>query len=227
MVVRPLAEGRYEIISGHRRAQICRELGVKSIPAVVKELSDMEAVIAMVDANLQRESLLPSEKAFAFKMKLEAVKKQRQRSDRISSQLAKKLRSDEMIAKEWGIGKDTLHRYIRLTQLIPELLDKVYQKQIALTPAVELSYLPENEQRTLAEEIQYAEATPSFSQAQRLRNFSRQGCLPTDIIFAVPNEEKPNQREQLRLPAEDIRKYFPKGYTHADMQKTIIRLLKK
>ncbi len=223
LIVRPLSESEYEVISGHRRLEICKELGMQTIPVIVRNLTDEQAVSMMVDANLHRENILPSERAFAYKMKWEAAKK----SERTLSQPETKHRSDERIANEFGIGKDTLHRYIRLTYLIPELLEMVDEGRIAFTPAVELSYLTVEGQKVLLNEIEYADATPSLSQAQRLRSFSRQGRLTADVIFAVMSEEKANQKEQIRFPKEEIQKYFPKSYTGKDMQNTILRLLEK
>ena len=223
IIVRSFSAGTYEIISGHRRVNVCKELGIQTVPAIVKELNKNEAVIAMVDSNLQREHLLPSEKAFAYKMKLEAMKHQ----GKTLCQIGAKLRSDEQIAETVNDSARQIQRYIRLTYLIPELLKMVDEQRIALTPAVELSYLPDEEQRKLADEIEYADATPSLSQAQRLRRFSEQGKLSVDTIFAVLSEEKPNQKEQVRFQTEDIRKYFPSNYSSKDMQITIIKLLEK
>ena len=194
LIVRPLSESEYEVISGHRRMEICKELGMEKIPVIVRNLTHEQAVSMMVDANLHRENILSSERAFAYKMKLEAAKK----SERILSQSATKMRNDDVMAQSFGIGKDTLHRYIRLTYLISDLLEMVDEGRIALTPAVELSYLTLEEQQALLNEIEYADATPSLSQAQRLRGFSRQGRLTADIIFAVMSEEKANQKEQIR-----------------------------
>lgn len=219
ITVRFLSEGKYEIISGHRRVESCKKLGLSKIPATIKELSKDEAIVAMVDSNIHREHLLPSEKAFAYKMKLEALKHQ----GKTYGQVVHKSR-DNISDTESG---RQIQRYIRLTYLIPELLKMVDEGQIAFTPAVELSYLPENEQKKLVAESEYADATPSLSQAQRLRKFSEQGRLSVDTIFAVLSEEKPNQKEQVRFMAEDIRKYFPKNYSNKDMQNTIIRLLEK
>ena len=227
LIVRSLSESEYEVISGHRRLEICKELGIEKLPAIVRNLTDEQAISMMVDANMHRENILPSERAFAYKMKWEAIRKQGQRTDLTVSQPATKYRSDERIANEFGIGKDTLHRYIRLTYLIPELLEMVDKGRIALTPAVELSYLTNEEQQALLNEIEYTDATPSLSQAQRLRNFSRQGRLNADVIFAVLSEEKANQKEQIRFPKEEIQKYFPKSYTDKDMQNTILKLLDK
>lgn len=222
IIVRSFSAGTFEIISGHRRVEACKELGMQTVPAIVRDLTKDEAVIAMVDSNLQREHLLPSEKAFAYKMKLEATKHQGKATSR---QVVGKLESADKISESES-GRQ-VQRYIRLTHLIPELLKLVDEERIAFTPAVELSYLPDNEQKILFEEIEYADATPSLSQAQRLRKFSEQGKLSIDTIFAVLSEEKPNQKEQVKFKTEDIRKYFPKSYTSLDMQKTIITLLEK
>lgn len=219
IIVRPFSAGTYEIISGHRRVNVCKELGIQTVPAIVKQLNKDEAIIAMVDSNLQREHLMPSEKAFAYKMKLEAIKHQ----GKTYGQVVHKSR-DVIADNESG---RQVQRYIRLTDLIPKLLKMVDEQRIALTPAVELSYLPAEEQRKLADEIEYADATPSLSQAQRLRRFSEQGKLSVDTIFAVLSEEKPNQKEQVRFQTEDIRKYFPRNYSSKDMQETIIKLLEK
>lgn len=222
IIVRSFSAGTYEIISGHRRVEACKELGIQTVPAIVRDMTKDEAIIAMVDSNLQREHLLPSEKAFAYKMKLEALKHQGKATSR---QLVGKLESADKISESES-GRQ-VQRYIRLTHLIPELLKLVDEERIAFTPAVELSYLPDNEQKILFEEIEYADATPSLSQAQRLRKFSEQGRLSIDTIFAVLSEEKANQKEQVKFKTEDIRKYFPKSYTNLDMQKTIISLLEK
>ncbi len=225
IIVRSSSAGKYEIISGHRRVEACKELGFETIPAIVKELTNEEAIITMVDANLQRENLLPSEKAFAYKMKVEAMKRKAGRPQKNSSQVATNIDTAAEIGQQLGESRDQVYRYIRLTNLIPELLNLVDERRIAFTPAVELSYLPEHEQRVLYEEIQYADATPSLSQAQRLRKISEQGRLSVDSVFAVLSEEKPNQKEQVRFMTEDIRKYFPKNYSNKDMQQTIIKLL--
>ena len=203
--------------------EICKELGMEKIPVIVRNLTNEQAVSMMVDANLHRNNILPSERAFAYKMKWEAAKK----SEKTLSQPATRMRNDDVIAQSFGIGKDTLHRYIRLTYLIPELLEMVDEGRISLTPAVELSYLTHEEQHLLLNEIEYADATPSLSQAQRLRDFSRQGRLTADVIFAVMSEEKANQKEQIRFSKEEIQKYFPKSYTGKDMQNTILKLLEK
>ena len=231
LIVRPLSESEYEVISGHRRLEIMRELGIDDIPVIIKNLTDEQAIQVMVDSNINRENLLPSERAFAYRMKLESMNRQGFRSDlsrsQTLSQVATKLRTNNVLAEKFGIGKDTLHRYIRLTYLIPELLKLVDEKKIAFTPAVELSYLTEKEQQILATEIEYVDATPSLSQAQRLRDLSRQGRLNADTIYVVMSEIKPNQKEQIRFKKEDIAKYFPKSYTDSDMQEVIINLLEK
>ena len=225
VIVRPLLRGKYEIISGHRRVAACKELNIDTVPAIVKELTKEEAVITMVDANLQRENLLPSEKAFAYKMKVEAMKRKAGRPPKNSSQVATNIDTATEIGQQLGESRDQVYRYIRLTYLIPELLKMVDEHRIAFTPAVEISYLPEREQMVLVNEIEYADATPSLSQAQRLRKFSSQGRLSVDTVFAVLSEEKPNQKEQVKFMTEEIRKYFPKNYSNKDMQKTIIKLL--
>lgn len=223
IIVRPFPAGKYEIISGHRRVEACKVLGITSIPVIIKQLTKDEAIVQMVDSNIHREHILPSEKAFAYKMKSEALKHQ----GKTSCQLGTKLRTDERIAETANDSARQIQRYIRLTYLIPELLKLVDEERIAFTPAVEISYLSEYEQRTLLDQIEFTDATPSLSQAQQLRKFSKQGKYSTDVVFAVLCEEKPNQKEQVRFMEEDIRKYFPKNYTKSDMQKTIISLLEK
>lgn len=219
ITVRSFPAGKYEIISGHRRVEACKELEITEVPATIKEMSKDEATIAMVDSNIHREHLLPSEKAFAYKMKLDAIKHQ----GKTYGQAVHKSR-DEISDTESG---RQIQRYVRLTYLIPELLKLVDDGRIAFTPAVELSFLSENEQEILLNEIEYTDATPSLSQAQRLRKLSEDGNFFVDTVFAVLNEEKPNQKEQVRFMEDDIRKYFPKNYTKSDMQKTIISLLEK
>ena len=219
IIVRPFPAGKYEIISGHRRVEACKALGITSIPVTIKKLTKDEAVVQMVDSNIHREHILPSEKAFAYKMKLEALKHQ----GKTYGQVVHKSRDNISDAES---GRN-IQRYIRLTYLIPKLLKLVDEERIAFTPAVEISYLSEYEQRTLLDQIEFTDATPSLSQAQRLRKFSEQGRCSTDVVFAVLCEEKPNQKEQVRFMEDDIRKYFPKNYTKSDMQKTIISLLEK
>lgn len=223
IIVRPFPTGKYEIISGHRRVEACKALGITSVPVTIKELTKDEAIVQMVDSNIHREHILPSEKAFAYKMKSEALKHQ----GKASCQLGTKIRTDEKIAETADDSARQIQRYIRLTYLISELLKLVDEERIAFTPAVEISYLSEYEQRTLLDQIEFTDATPSLSQAQRLRKFSEQGRYSTDVVFAVLCEEKPNQKEQVRFMEDDIRKYFPKSYTKSDMQKTIILLLEK
>ena len=223
IIVRPFPASKYEIISRHRRVEACKALGITSVPVTIKELTKDEAIVQMVDSNIHREHILPSEKAFAYKMKSDALKHQ----GKASCQLGTKIRTDEKIAETADDSARQIQRYIRLTYLISELLKLVDEERIAFTPAVEISYLSEYEQRTLLDQIEFTDATPSLSQAQRLRKFSEQGKYSTDVVFVVLCEEKPNQKEQVRFMEEDIRKYFPKSYTKSDMQKTIISLLEK
>lgn len=218
IIVRSFPAGKYEIISGHRRVEACKALGITNIPMIIKELTKDEAIVQMVDSNIHREHILPSEKAFAYKMKSEALKHQ----GKTSCQLGTKSRTDEKIAETVDDSARQIQRYIRLTYLIPELLKLVDEERIAFTPAVEISYLSEYEQQILLEQIEFTDATPSLSQAQRLRKFSKDGNFFVDTVFAVLNEEKPNQKEQVRFMEEDIRKYFPKSYTKSDIQKTIL-----
>lgn len=223
IIVRSFPAGKYEIISGHRRVEACKALGITNIPVIIKELTKDEAIVQMVDSNIHREHILPSEKAFAYKMKSEALKHQ----GKTSCQLGTKSRTDEKIAETVDDSARQIQRYIRLTYLIPELLKLVDEERIAFTPAVEISYLSEYEQQILLEQIEFTDATPSLSQAQRLRKFSKDGNFFVDTVFVVLNEEKPNQKEQVRFMEEDIRKYFPKSYTKSDIQKTIISLLER
>lgn len=227
IIVRPINDNEYEIISGHRRVKALKELGVDTVLAIIKDLNKEEAIITMVDANLKREHILPSEKAFAYKMKLEAMKHQGKTVNSTLCQLGTKLRSDELIAETTNDSARQIQRYIRLTYLIPELLKLVDEGKIALTPAVELSYLPHNEQNILYEQIEYTDATPSLSQAIRLRKLSNDKNYFVNDVFMILNEEKPNQKEQLKFKKEDIKRYFPKSYTDLDMQKVIITLLEK
>lgn len=209
IIVRSFPAGKYEIISGHRRVEVCKELGITSVPAIIEELTKDEAIVQMVDSNIHREHILPSEKAFAYKMKSEALKHQ----GKTYGQVVHKSR-DNISDTESGRN---VQRYIRLTNLIPELLKLVDEERIAFTPAVELSYLSEYEQQILLEQIEFTDATPSLSQAQRLRKFSKDGNFFVDTVFAVLNEEKPNQREQVRISADKLRDVLPKGL---DKQKT-------
>ena len=220
-LARPLDNGKYELISGHRRMAACKALGLETMPVIVRDMTDDEAVITMADANLQRETILPSEKAFAYKMKLEALKHQ----GRTSRQVVGKSESADMVSNTES-GRQ-VQRFIRLTELIPPLLEMVDEKKIAFNIGVELSYLQKDEQKDLLETIESEDCTPSLSQAQRMKKLSQAGELSMDVIFEIMTEEKANQKEQLRFMEEDIRKYFPRNYTKADMQKTIMSLLEK
>ena len=214
----------YEIISGHRRYRAAMKAGLETVPAFIYALDRNAAAIMLVDCNLHRERLLPSEKAFAYKMKLDAMKHQGYRSDLSSDQVGPKLESAEMMALVADDSKSQIRRYIRLTNLTPELLQKVDDGQIALTPAVELSFLQEHEQRQLLDEMGRTDATPNLSQSQRLRIFSRDGRLSPDVICAIMSEEKANQKERLRIPVDRVKKFFPKSYTTARMEEEIIKL---
>lgn len=218
-LARPLPDGGYDLISGHRRLAACQVLGIETMPVIVREMSDDEAVIAMVDANLQRETILPSEKAFAYKMKLDAIKHQ----GKASMQVAEKLLSVEIVADDAGESKDQVRRYIRLTYLIPELLSMVDDNKIAFNPAVEISYLEQSEQRVLLNAMEMNDCTPSHAQAIRLKKMSQDGVLNDEQIYAVMSEEKPNQQEQIRFKKEELKKYFPPSYTDAQMRKDIIK----
>ena len=229
VIVRPDQSGNYEMISGHRRLHAAKIVGLKKVPAIVKEMSDDEAIIKMVDSNLQRSVILPSEKAFSYKMRLEAMKRQAGRpSKENASPVATNLpqgRSDEDLAKVVGEGKDNIRRYIRLTNLLPELLRLVDEAKIALRPAVELSYLSEKEQHTLYDTMCCEDCTPSHAQAIKLRQFSQEGRLNSDVILSIMQEEKPNQKEQFRIPKERISKYFPAGTPAQKIEDTIIKAL--
>lgn len=224
LLARPKGES-YELVSGHRRRLAAQKLGLPTVPALVREMTDDEAVILMVDSNLQRENLLPSEKAFAYRMKLEAMKRQGQRNDLTSPQIAAKLRTDDEIAKQAGISGDTVRRYIRLTNLVPPLLQMVDDGRIAFSPAVELSYLTRDEQAELWDLIGREEATPSLSQALRMKQLSRIAKLTPEVLYAILTEEKPNQKEQVRIKNESLRKYFPRNYSAQQMEREIIKLL--
>ena len=214
----------YEIISGHRRYRAAMKAGLETVPAFIYAMDRNAAAIMLVDCNLHRERLLPSEKAFAYKMKLNAMKQQGHRSDLTLTQVVSKLRSYEEIGHDTSESRETVRRYIRLTNLIPELLQKVDDGQIALTPAVELSFLQEHEQRQLLDEMGRTDATPNLSQSQRLRIFSRDGRLSPDVICAIMSEEKANQKERLRIPVDRVKQFFPKSYTTARMEEEIIKL---
>ena len=221
---RPDGDG-YEIISGHRRQYAAKLAGLDTLPVIVRQMSDDAAVILMVDSNLQREHILPSERAFAYKMKLEAIKNQGARSDLTSPQVAAKFRSDDAVAKDQGISGDTVRRYIRLTNLIPELLDMVDEKKISFNPAVELSYLDESQQRDFLEAMQDTQNAPSLSQAQQLKKMAQQGELSYEKAFDVMGQEKRSEKDTVTIKNETLRKYFPRSYTPKQMEEKIIQLL--
>lgn len=225
IICRKKDDGRYEIISGHRRKYACQKLGISEMPVIERELTKEEAVIAMVDSNLQRESILPSEKARAYKMKMDAMKKQGRRTDLTSSPLETKLRSDERIAESAGESRAQVQRYIRLNELVPELLDLVDDGKIGMRPAVELSYLTEGEQRDLVETIETEECTPSHDQAIRMRKLSQQGVLDMDTIFEIMRESKGNQNERVKIPMERLSRYFARGTPPKQVEDTIIKAL--
>ena len=227
LIARPRPEGGYEIISGHRRQHAAELAGLTTLPVIVRNMSDDEAVIRMVDSNLQRESILPSERAFAYKMKLEAIKNQGARSDLTSGQFGPKLRSDEQVAQDAGESRKQVQRFIRLTNLTPGLLDLVDQKKISFNPAVELSYLTAAEQRDFLEAMQDTQNAPSLSQAQRIKKLSQEGKCTYDAIFDIMGEEKKAEQERVTIKNEVLRKYFPKSYTPKQMQDTIIKLLEQ
>lgn len=226
-IARPRAEGGYELIAGHRRHHASQLAGKETMPVIVRDMDDDAATILMVDSNLQRETILPSERAFAYKLKLEAMKHQGTRTDLTSCQLGTKLRADEQLAEGTGDSARTVQRYIRLTELIPELLDMVDEKKIAFNPAVELSYLKQEEQRDFLEAMDYAQATPSLSQAQRLKKFSQEGKCSLDAMCAIMSEEKKGELDRVTLKNDVLRKYFPKSYTPKQMEDTIIKLLEQ
>ena len=218
-LARPLPDGGYELISGHRRLAACQALGIETMPVIVREMSDDEAVIAMVDANLQRETILPSEKAFAYKMKLEAIKHQ----GVTSRQVGEKLLSVTQVSKDSDDSERQIQRYIRLTYLIPELLSMVDDNKIAFNPAVEISYLDREEQLTLLDAINMNDCTPSHAQSIRLKKMSQDGLLTADAIYAILSEEKPNQKEQIKLPRDELRKYFPQNYSDEQIKRDILK----
>ena len=224
LIARPRPEGGYEIISGHRRQYAAKRAGLKTLPVIVRQMSDDAAVILMVDSNLQREHILPSERAFAYKMKLDAIKNQGARSDLTSTQVAQKL-SVEKVGDDAGVSKDTIRRFIRLTNLIPELLDMVDEKKIAFNPAVELSYLDESQQRDFLEAMEDTQNAPSLSQAQRLKKLAQEGHFSYDVAFAVMGEEKKDELDKVVIKNDTLRKYFPRSYTPKQMEDTIIKLL--
>ena len=224
-IVRPKQNGGYEMIAGHRRKKASELAERPTLNCIVRDLTDDEAIIIMVDSNLQREVILPSEKAFAYKMKLDAMKRQGQRTDLTSCPVGEKFTSVEQISNDTPDSARQIHRFIRLTNLIPELLDMVDENKIALRPAVELSYLAEKEQRLLYEEIGYSDCTPSHAQAIKMRKFAEQGQLTAEVISSIMQEEKPNQKEQFRMPREKISKYFPAGTPAEKIEDTIIKAL--
>lgn len=232
LIVRPDPEGGYEILSGHRRLHAAQLAGLETVPVIVKEMDDDAAIIFMVDSNLQRENILPSERAFSYKMKLEAMKHQGERADlqpeTTSRQLGEKLQTSvAVMSEEMGESQRQIQRFIRLTNLIPEILDMVDEKKIAFNPAVELSYLKMSEQKEFLEAMDYAQASPSLSQAQRLKKLSQEGGCTLDAMCEVMNEIKKDELDHVTIKNEVLRKYFPKSYTPKQMQDTIIRLLEK
>ena len=225
-IARPRADGGYELIAGHRRKRGCELAGLDTMPVIVRNLDDDASTIIMVDSNIQRESLLPSERAFAYKMKLEALNHQGKRAGLSSSQLGTKLmRTDEILAEQSGTSRNQVQRYIRLTELVQNLLDMVDAKKIAFNPAVELSYLKPEEQTALMEAMDSEQATPSLSQAQRLKRFSQEGTLSPDMMRAILSEEKKADMDRVTLTSDTLRKYFPKSYTPRQMEQTILKLL--
>lgn len=227
LIVRPDPEGGFEILSGHRRLHAAQLAGLETVPVIVKEMDDDAAIIFMVDSNLQRENILPSERAFSYKMKLEAMKHQGERGDLTSAQVGPKSWAAQVVAEKAGDSKSQVKRYIRLTNLIPEILDMVDEKKIAFNPAVELSYLKPSEQKEFLEAMDYAQASPSLSQAQRLKKLSQEGGCTLDAMCEVMNEIKKDELDHVTIKNEVLRKYFPKSYTPKQMQDTIIRLLEK
>ncbi len=224
-IVRPREDGGYEIIAGHRRKHACELAGLDTMPALVRNLDADAATIIMVDSNLQRENILPSERAQAYKMKLEAIKRQGERTDLTSPKISAKFRSDDEIGQKMGISGDTIRNYISLTELVPELQQMVDDKKIALSPAYQLSALKPEEQAMLRTTMDYEQATPSLSQAQRLKNFSQEGRLTEDSMLAIMSEEKKPEKTDITLSGDTLRKYFPKSYTPKQMENTIIKLL--
>ena len=225
LIARPRPEGGYEIISGHRRQHAAQLAGLDALPVIVRNMDDDAAVLLMVDSNLQRENILPSERAFAYKMKLEALKNQGARSDLTSTQLVSKLRSNEQLGAENNQSRETVRRFIRLTNLVPELLDMVDEKKIAFNPAVELSYLDESQQRDFLEAMNDTQNAPSLSQAQRLKSLAQEGHFSYDVAFAVMGEEKKDELDKVVIKNDTLRKYFPRSFTPKQMEDTIIKLL--
>ena len=224
-IARPDPEGGYELISGHRRKRGCEMAGLQTMPVIIRDLDDDAAVLVMVDSNIQREELLPSERAFAYKMKLEALKHQGARMDLTSCQVGTRLRADEKLAESVNESARTVQRFIRLTELISELLDMVDERKLAFNPAVEVSYLKRDEQRMLLEAMDAEQTTPSLSQAQRLKKFSQEGRLTEEAMSAIMSEEKKSDMDKVTLRSDTLRRYFPKSYTPKQMEQTIIKLL--
>ena len=228
IITRPKEDGNgYEVIAGQRRVRASELAGINTVPAFVLPLDRDRAIITLVDSNLQRENILPSERAFAYKMKSEAMKRQGFRTDLTSSQVVTKLRTDDKVAQGFGVGRMTVQRFIRLTELIPPILRMVDEGKIALTPAVDLSFLKKDEQENLFATMESEEATPSLSQAQRMKSLSQSGRLDMDTIFAIMTEEKGNQKETLKINTSKLKKYFPKNTTPKQMEETIIKLLER
>ena len=225
LIARPRPEGGYEIISGHRRQHAAQLAGLETLPVIVRNMDDDAAVLLMVDSNLQRESILPSERAFAYKMKLEALKNQGARSDLTSSQVGMKLQALDIVGQEAGDSRNQVHRFIRLTNLVPELLDMVDEKKISFNPAVELSYLDENQQRDFLEAMNDTQNAPSLSQAQQLKKLAQQGEFSYDAVYDIMNEEKKSELDTVTIKNETLRKYFPRNYTPRQMESIIIKLL--
>ena len=217
----------YEVISGQRRARAAELAGIESVPAFVLPIDRDRAIITLVDSNIQRENILPSERAFAYKMKLDAMKRQGYRTDLTSNQVGTKLQTDDIVAKGFGVSKTTVHRFIRLTELLPPILQMVDEGRIALTPGAELSFLTQEEQENLLTTMESEDATPSLAQAQRMKKLSQAGQLDMDTIFAIMTEEKGNQKETVKIGMDKLRKYFPRGTTPQQMEETIIRLLER
>ncbi len=224
LVVRQMEEDAYEIVSGYRRLHACKKVGIGTVPALIYSLDRNAAAIALVDSNLHREKILPSEKAFAYKLKLEAMNRQGQRTDLTSDQVGRKLESADIVALESGDSKTQIRRYIRLTYLLPEILEKVDEGKIAFTPAVHLSYLSPAEQGWVLDEMERNDCTPSVGQAYHLKEHSMAGTLTRDFVAGLMSQEKANQKERLKIPMERIRKYFPKHYTTAQMEDAIVKM---
>ncbi len=227
IIARPLEDGGYEIISGHRRVHAAEAAGLDEVPVIVRDMTDDEATVLMVDSNLQRESILPSERAFAYKMKLDALKHQGQRTDLTSDQVGRKLEAADLVGQESGDSRNQVRRYIRLTNLIPDLLEMVDQKQISFNPAVELSYLKPEEQEIFMEAMDMAQTAPSLSQAQRMKKLSQEGGFNLDAVREIMTEVKKGDLERVTFRNETLRKYFPKSYSTQQMQDTIIKLLEQ